>query len=478
MDHGMAGHREARLCRQPHVPGFDGGIFGQNAPAGLDSANKPFMLLSFARKAALCFCGGLLLLIPAVVLGQAPTNYYGAYGTEYAIAGSLPGDQVMPDMALNARGGFLVWQDLVTDGSGMGISATRLDPTTLSPTSWSDVRVNAQGTNDQENARVALLKNGGAVFVWQGGVEGVNQHIYARFLSSSNVFLTSTDVMVNTFTRNYQINPGVAVLNNSNVVVVWSSFYEVSSNSMQDVYGQLFSQTGQKIGGEFLINQFTAYNQRNPAVAALAGGGFVVSWVSEQERSSRAELGDELGGLHLRDVAAAECGYLRAALQEQRGARGERRRNTNEFLVNVDSNPCSSPVLAAGSDGGFMVAWCAQDLANLDNSLDIDARSFSGTGVAGGAPVRVNTHVYGDQYLPRISSVGVDYLVVWTSLGQDGSREGVFGQFLHGNGALVGGEFLVNTTTVNSQMEPAVTSDGASQFLVAWTSFHGFAIWI
>ncbi len=66
-----------------------------------------------------------------------------------------------------------------------------------------------------------------------------------------------------------------------------------------------------------------------------------------------------------------------------------------------------------------------------------------------------------------------DYLVVWTSLGQDGSREGVFGQFLHGNGALVGGEFRVNTTTVNSQMEPAVASDGASQFLVAWTSFTG-----
>ena len=41
----------------------------------------------------------------------------------------------------------------------------------------------------------------------------------------------------------------------------------------------------------------------------------------------------------------------------------------------------------------------------------------------------------------------MDYLIVWTSLGQDGSREGVFGQFVHGSGTPVGGEFRVNTTT-------------------------------
>ena len=276
MDNGTAGDRAARLCRQPRSLRFAGRIIGQNAPADLGYARKSFMPLSFARKAAICFCGGLCFLIPAAVLGQ--TNYYTTNGMEYAIAGSLPGDQVRPDVALNANGGFLVWQDNATDGIGLGVSAQRVDAT-LSGT-LSAFRVNDQGANDQENARVALLKNGGAVFVWQGGVEGVNQRIYARFLNSSNVFLTTTDMMVNTFTGKYQIDPAVAVLNNSNVVVVWSSFYEAGSGSMQYVYGQIFSQTGQKIGGEFLINQFTPYNQRNPAVAALAGGGFVVAWVS------------------------------------------------------------------------------------------------------------------------------------------------------------------------------------------------------
>ena len=58
-------------------------------------------------------------------------------------------------------------------------------------------------------------------------------------------------------------------------------------------------------------------------------------------------------------------------------------------------------------------------------------------------------------------SIARDYMIVWTSLGQDGSREGVFGQFVHENGTPVGGEFQVNTTTINRQMQPVVTSDGA-----------------
>jgi hypothetical protein len=76
----------------------------------------------------------------------------------------------------------------------------------------------------------------------------------------------------------------VATLANSNVVVVWASFNQAGPGSLLDVYGQMLSPAGQKVGGEFLINQFTAYNQRTPAVAALKNGGFVVAWVSEQER--------------------------------------------------------------------------------------------------------------------------------------------------------------------------------------------------
>src|SRR5205823_9708340 len=140
----------------------------------------------------------------------------------------------------------------------------------------------------------------------------------------------------------------------------------------------------------------------------------------------------------------------------------------DEFLINTGTNICANPSLAAASDGSFTVAWGQKDLATTD-SWDIFARMISSTGL-GGIVQRANTHTYGDQFAPRISSAGTDYLVVWTSLGQDGSREGVFGQFLSANGSLSGDEFLVNTTTASQQIHPAVASDGVSRFQIGRAS--------
>jgi hypothetical protein len=367
----------------------------------------------------------------------------------------------------------VVWQDNITDGSGWGISARRLD-STLSGT-LSTFRVNVQGTNDQENPRVALLKNGGAVFVWQGGIEGLNQHIYARFLTPTNnasstnyVWLNPTatnDILVNTFTNNFQINPAVAVLNNSNAVVVWASYDEAGSNSLLDVYGQMLSPAGQRIGGEFLINQFTSYNQRTPAVAALANGGFAVAWVSEQEQSVAPNLGTNINYVAANEISVPSVDIYARLYNSNGVAQG------GEFLVDTNFfNPCANPDVAAAADGSFMVAWSGYDTANPTNGWDVYARTFTSAGI-GGATTLVNTFLLGNQYAPHLSVIGGDYLVVWTSLGQDGSREGVFGQFVHEDGSKVGGEFLVNTTTVGQQMQPAVASDGVSQFLVVWTGF-------
>jgi hypothetical protein len=463
LKHGMenlsAIKRAARLFFQRRRR-FGGESFGQNAHQRLESL-EPFMSLSLsARWAALCFCWGLGLGVPAAVFGQ--TNYYATNGTEYAIIGLLPGDQVWPDVAVTPAGGFVVWQDNITDGGGWGVSARRLD-STLSGT-LSTFRVNVQGTNDQSHPRVAMLKNGGAVFVWQGG-KASHEQIYARFLSPTNTFLATNDILVNTFTNNFQINPAVAVLNNSNVVVVWGSFDEASANSLQDVYGQIFTPAGAKIGGEFLINQFISYNQRTPAVAALPNGGFVAAWVSEQENSLAPNWASNSTAYVTTSSTFTPSVDIYARLYDNNGvAQG------NEFQVNTDSNPCANPSVAAAADGRFMVAWGAYDMANATNAWDVYARPFSSAG-GGGATVRVNTYLTNNQYAPRISSIGGDYLIVWTSLWEDGSREGVYGQFVHEDGSLVGGEFRVNTTTVSQQMQPTVASDGAEQFLVVWTSY-------
>jgi hypothetical protein len=432
--------------------------FGQDAMKQLHS-DKPFMLSSFAR--SIVWCGILLAGIPSVGFGQ--TNYYATNGTEYAIVGSLPGSQVFPDVAVNTNGGFVVWQDEITDGSGWGVSAMQLN-STLSG-SGSSFRVNVQGVGDQVNPRVALLQGGGAVFVWQDGQTG-SPHIRARFLSASSTWLTTNDVVVNTFSNNFQENPAVATLTNGNVVVVWESFGEAGSGSLLDVYGQILSPTGQKIGGEFLINQFTTYNQRTPTVAALANGGFVVAWASERAVGAPTPPQQDGHGLLANQQSYPSIDVYAQLYNSSYQPQG------SEFPVNTDSNPCGNPSVAAASDGSFVVAWSAFDMTNPTNGLDVWARTFSGAGV-GGTVMRVNSYLLGNQYAPRISAVGGDYLMVWTSLGQDGSLEGVYGQFVHEDGSMVGGEFQVNTTTAGQQIYPVVASDGVSQFVVVWGSFTG-----
>ena len=414
-----------------------------------------YMCLSlFARSALVCGC--LAVAAPAVVFGQ--TNYL-PNGVEYAIAGSLPGDQAYPQLGLNVSGGYLVWEDNITDGDGLGISALRLDSSfSGTPGPLSSSRVNAIGAGAQEHPQVSLLNGGGAVFVWQGGRQGF-QHIYARFLSAGNLWLTG-DLQVNAFSNNCQVDPVVATLANGNVAVAWASFNQADSTSLQDVYAQVLSPTGQKLTGEFQVNQFISYNQRNPAIAALSDGRFVVAWVSEQQNSLDS-TGDTTG------VSGTASVDVYARIFNASGAPAG-----DELRVSTGTNFCSSPHIAPGAGGGFAVVWAEKSRVGGPNGMDIWGRAFSSAGIGNTARC-INTTRFGDQYLPSISWDGSDYLVVWTSLGQDGSREGVFGQFLHSDGSSDRGEFRVNTTWISEQKHPAVASDGQGRFLAVWTSFVG-----
>ena len=411
----------------------------------------------FARNALACGC---LAVAAPTLLGQ--TNYL-PNGVEYAIADALPGDQASPGLGLSQSGGYLVWEDNITDGDGLGISALRLDASfSASPGPLSSFRVNAIGAGGQEHPQVSPLNSGGAVFVWQGGPQGF-QRIYARFLSASNLWVTG-DLQVNTFTNNSQIDPVVATLADGNVAVAWASFNQAAATSLQDVYAQVLSPMGQKLGNEFRINQFVSYNQRSPAIAALNDGRFVVVWVSEQQNALDAASAAQGAYGTLYGPASVD---VYARIFNASGAPA-----SNEFIVNTSANLCSSPQVAAGPGGAFLVVWAERSRQADTNGWDILQRTFSSAGV-GDTVRRVNATRFGDQYLPRVAWDGSDYLVMWTSLGQDGSREGVFGQFLHEDGSPDQSGFRVNTTWLSQQKQPAVASDGQGRFLAAWTTYRG-----
>jgi hypothetical protein len=126
------------------------------------------------------------------------------------------------------------------------------------------------------------------------------------------------------------------------------------------------------------------------------------------------------------------------------------------------------------------VVWSQNDTLVATNGWDIWGRAFTASGSPEVPDFRVNTYLYGDQYLPQIAAGPAGSLVVWTSLGEDGltngvpsGREGVYGRFLQGGTQPVTNEFLVNTHTAGQQMHQAVAWDGVGRFLVVWAGYNG-----
>jgi len=86
----------------------------------------------------------------------------------------------------------------------------------------------------------------------------------------------------------------------------------------------------------------------------------------------------------------------------------------------------------------------------------------------------VNTFTPSDQFDSDVIATGPDeFVIVWTSLGQDGGSgglAGVFGQRWTG-GTRIGDEIHINTFTTDSQYEARVAGDGADHVAVSWISF-------
>lgn len=422
------------------------------------------LLLSVRKRLVL---PAIFLAFPFFVSGQ---NTISPQGPEYAMTGALAGDQVNSSIALNQTGGVLVWEDNASDKSGSGISCARLNS---SFTRVSSFPINKIAKGDQRNPQVKFLSSGDAIVVWQGNGLG-NSDIYARILKGDGTFSTS-DIRLNSYVKDQQSEPAVCALQDGSAFVAWQSFGQ--DGSMMGIYAAKVSASGVVSGNgtvaptlatgtkkkgavivikEFQINQATSYNQRTPAVATLTNGNVVVVWISEFER-----FGDpQLPGPSSVDVYGRLFDASGIALSD-------------EILLNSGNNICGNPSVAALAGGGFTVAWSEKDSQSRSNGWEIMGRSFSAEGVASGADFKVNTNTYGDQYRPKITAVGNDCVVVWTSMGQDGSWEGVFGRLLQGGAAPSGDEFLANNTTVSKQIFPAIASNGANQFLISWSSFVG-----
>jgi Ca2+-binding RTX toxin-like protein len=248
---------------------------------------------------------------------------------------------------------------------------------------------------------------------------------------------------VNRYTAGGQVYPSVAALADGGFVAAWASYGQDGSH--YGVYAQRFGEDGAAEGAELPVNTYTPGLQSRPAVAGLAGGGFVVTWVSAaQDGSSYGDYGQRF------DDSGARVG-------------GELRLNATTAGAQY------APSVAALGGGGFVAVWTSE---GQDGSGDgVYGQRFGPDGGAAGGEFRINDTTRYDQSVAGVAGLGDGgFVAVWTSDGQDGSGDGVYARRYGANGVPVTGELRVNTTTAGDQQAWDVDALADGGWLVAWDS--------
>lgn len=385
-----------------------------------------------------------------ILCAQAQETESGALGRDgieflATSTGRLPGEQVHPSLALGSQGGFLVWEDNVSDLEGLGISAQRLDAS-LQPVGG-EFRVNEIGKDDQEAPGAAVLANGQTLFAWQSGMRGVQKVAY-RVLDANGIFGEEMSLSQEGL---FQKEVQVAALSDGTALILWSS--ADASGKPMGVYMQKISASGEKLGAIKAVS--ATLGNRSGVVAALTQGGFAVAWLEE----SLSTVVNEDG--------TYEKAQLNTGVKVQLFA-NDLTPSGNASIVSPLGAMVSNPKIAVGPYG-IAVAWSVVVLEGKTQTWNVGGAVLDSAGMLTKSLPVLNTYLPGDQFLPQLAACEENYFAVWTSLRQDGSFEGVFGRLFNASG-FVSDEVLVNTTTSLSQIHPTVAGhkDG---FMAVWSSY-------
>ncbi|MFK8332984.1 beta strand repeat-containing protein [Pseudomonas sp. BJa5] len=472
---------------------------------------------------------------------------WAAYLQRYDASGAAVGGEVrvnsttgsQADLVIRALGdgGYVVsWITNDQVGNGWDVYAQRYDASGAGV--GGEVRVNSTTVDSQFNPSIGALSDGGYVVSWNSfGQDGGRNGIYAQRYDAGGAAVGG-EVRVNTFTANDQFNPSVAGLADGGYVVSWSSYDQDGSGD--GVYAQRYDAGGAAVGGEVRVNTVTANNQSSPSVTGLADGGYVVSWLSnhgengifwdvyaQRYDASGAAAGGEVrvntfttGNQTFQSVVAlADGGYVLSWQSEnQDGAftgvyaqrydasgvavGGEVQVNTTIYGMQQE------PTIDALSDGGYVVSWMSSH--NQDGSewgiyaqrFDASGHAVANTltlrGDAGNNLIRLGS---GDERI--VAGAGNDTVFGGeghdTALYQGNQRDFSFAAqglaqvsvndlnladgndgndslhdvetLLFGDGVqlkAIRGEVLVNSTTADGQMDPVIVKLIGGGYVVSW----------
>jgi Ca2+-binding RTX toxin-like protein len=199
----------------------------------------------------------------------------GAAPTRISGATAGVGGDAAPALAGNAGGFVAAWQDALPPDAAIDGIYGRAFAGSVPPAAVAGqpAQLDAGPLNGfMTDADVALLTNGVQVTVWERTVQGS--------VAASEIMLRRGAAIstVNTTTASDQVNPAVAALAGGGFVVVWQDFSAGNANA--DIRARVYTPAGVATSADFVVPDApnAASQQFNPDVAGLIDGRFIVTW--------------------------------------------------------------------------------------------------------------------------------------------------------------------------------------------------------
>ncbi len=254
------------------------------------------------------------------------------------------------------------------------------------------------------------------------------------------------EFQVNTYWEGSQGEPSVATSDSGDFVIAWVS-YGGQDGQSGGVFSQRYNADGTPAGNEFQVNTYWQDSQGGQSMAMSDSGEFVIAWYSWTQDG-------ESGGIFAQRYNAdgTPAG--------------------DEFQVNTYwQSSQTSPSVAISDSGDFVIAWYSD--GQDGDGYAVFARRYNSAGTPLGDEFQVNTYWQGDQFEPSVAMTDSgQFVIAWTSDGQDGESKGIFAQRYNADGTPAGGEFQVNTYWQSWQETPSVAIRDSGEFVIVWMS-HG-----
>jgi len=287
----------------------------------------------------------------------------------------------------------------------------------------SEFRVNTTTVRDQEGSSVAGLRSGNFVVTWLSN-QRYNLGVYGQRYTATGARIGG-EFKINTAPFTMLVGrTSVAALQNGGFVVTWIA----DATPRRGIHGQRFDENGTRAGGEFSVAAGTS----TPFVAGINGGGFVTTTLRKTPEGNVIvgnrfdEMGDKIG---------------------------------NQLLVSGPEN-LQNPIVTGLTGGGFVIIW-----SGYYTSIGVFGQMFDKTG----APVGSRFVIANTNSTPSVSALADDrFIVTWA----DGTNRNIVAQRYNSMSQIIGNQLTV--APLRGVTYPSAVGFMDGSFIIAWDKYDVF----